>query len=71
MSAHASRALPTAQPTCGLRRRPTSTEQRSRALEISHASRLRTKLAGADQPLVLSVRGVGYRLLPAVAGAER
>lgn len=35
----------------------------------SHAHRLRHKLAGADQPLVLTVWGVGYRLLQA-AGAS-
>jgi DNA-binding response OmpR family regulator len=31
----------------------------------SHAHRLRTKLAGSDQPLVRNVWGVGYRLLEA------
>ncbi len=63
MSAHASRALPTAQPTCGLRRRPTSTEQRSRALKISHACRLRRRLADAGATgLVRNIWGVGLRL---------
>ena len=63
MSAHASRALPTAQPTCGLRLRPTSTEQRSRALEISHAARLRARLQIGGDRFVRNVWGVGYRLI--------
>ena len=33
----------------------------------SHAHRLSGKLAGAKEPLVLTVRGVGYRLLEGTA----
>lgn len=58
------RVQPTSQPTCRRWQSPTSTANAFRPLEIRHAYRLRRKLiaAGADRPLVLCVRSVGYRL---------
>jgi DNA-binding response OmpR family regulator len=69
MSYHAGRDGHTAQTTCRLRRSATAITVHSLALKISHACRLRAKLAGAGQPIVLTVWGVGYRLLE--AGGER
>ena len=51
------------QPTCRQRPSSTTTEPHSPALEITHASRLRRRLAdaGADG-LLRNIWGVGYRL---------
>jgi hypothetical protein len=52
------------QPTCRQRPSSTTTEPYSLALEISHASRLRRRLAdaGADG-LLRNIWGIGYRLI--------
>jgi len=52
-----------AQPTRRLRLRPPTADAKLQPLEISHARRLRRKLAGAGVRLVLTAWGVGYRLL--------
>ena len=54
----------TAHPTCGTRPRPPSIGPRPQSLEITHAFRLRTKLAAAEpgRPWVINVWGIGYRL---------
>jgi DNA-binding response OmpR family regulator len=64
MSCHAGRAGQTAQTTCCRRPSSTTTESYARALEITHAFRLRHKLAAASPgpKLVINVWGVGYRL---------
>ena len=64
MSCHAGRDGHTAQPTCSQRPSSTTTESYSVALEITHAWRLRKKLEDArpGRRLMISVRGVGYRL---------
>jgi DNA-binding response OmpR family regulator len=53
------------QPTCRQRRSSTTTDPCSLALEISHAVRLRQKLAaaGAGRRLVINVWSIGYRLI--------
>ena len=63
MSCHAGGDGHTAQPTCCRRSSSKTTESYSVALEITHAYRLRHKLeqAGAE-PLVQTIRGVGWRL---------
>jgi hypothetical protein len=53
------------QPTCRQRPSSTTTEPYSVALEISHAARLRQKLAGSEHRLVINVWGVGYKLAEA------
>ena len=52
------------QPTCRQQRSSTTTGPYSLALEISHASRLRRRLAdaGADG-LLRNIWGIGYRLM--------
>ena len=64
MSCHAGRDGHTAQPTCSQRPSSTTTESYSVALEITHAFRLRTKLAAAEpgRRWVINVWGIGYRL---------
>jgi hypothetical protein len=53
----------TAQPTCRLRPRPTTTGPKLCSLEISHATRLRGRLADARaEGLLRNVWGVGLRL---------
>jgi len=53
-----------AQPTCRQRPASTTTAPNSSALEISHAYRLRRKLAAASsESLVQTVWGIGYRLM--------
>jgi hypothetical protein len=50
------------QPTCRHRPSSTTTGPNSSALEISHASRLRGKLAAAGaQQMIQNVWGVGYK----------
>jgi len=53
------------QPTCRQRPSSTATEPGPLALEISHAVRLRMKLAaaGAGRRLVINVWSIGYRLI--------
>jgi len=63
-----------AQPTCRLRPQPSTAAPKLRSLEITHAHRLRRKLADADadRALVVNVWGIGYRLCdhaPAKAAA--
>ena len=53
----------TAQPTCRLRQRPRNTGSKPCSLEISHACRLRAKLANDAHRVIVNVWGVGYRLL--------
>jgi hypothetical protein len=65
MTNPAQRGAHTAQPTCRLRHAPRNTCPKPCSLEISHASRLRCKLAAADpdgERYLASVWGVGYRL---------
>ena len=63
MSCHAGRDGHTAQPTCCPRSSSTTTESYSLALEITHASRLRRRLADAGAyGLLRNIWGVGYRL---------
>jgi hypothetical protein len=64
MSCHAGGDRRTAQPTCCRQPSATTTESYSLALEITHAFRLRRKLAAAEpgRALVINVWGVGYRL---------
>jgi hypothetical protein len=66
MSCHAGGHGQTPQTTCRRRPSSTTTESYARALEITHAFRLRQKLrsAGAGD-LVVNVWGVGLRLSPA------
>jgi hypothetical protein len=52
----------TTQPTCRLRQRPPTIGPRHWSLEISHASRLRQKLAAHGERLVINIWGVGYCL---------
>jgi hypothetical protein len=54
---------PAAQPTCRQRPASTTTGPSSRPLKISHACRLRAKLANPTHPLIINVWGVGYRLV--------
>jgi hypothetical protein len=64
MSCHAGGHGQTAQTTCCRRPSSTTTESYARALEITHAFRLRRKLCeGLDERLVVNVWGVGYRLM--------
>jgi hypothetical protein len=64
MRSQASRGVLTALPTCRLRPYPTTTAPHSRALEITHASRLRRKLCGErHERLIVNVWGVGFRLI--------
>lgn len=58
-----SAGLVTAYPTCWLRQRPTNGPRDGSSLEISHACRLRAKLANPTHKLIVNVWGVGYRLL--------
>jgi hypothetical protein len=53
----------TAQPTCRLRQRPRITGPRVCSLEITHACRLRKKLACDTHRLIINVWGVGLKLL--------
>jgi len=54
---------PAAQPTCRHRPSSTTTGPSSSALEISHASRVRRRLADAGAGgLLRNIWGVGYRL---------
>jgi hypothetical protein len=54
------------QPTCRHRPSSTTTGPSSSALEISHACRLRRRLADAGgNGLLLNIWGVGYRLVDA------
>jgi hypothetical protein len=64
MNGHTGGDRQTAQPTCRRRPSSTTTESSARQLEITHAFRLRTKLAAAEpgRRLVINVWGVGYRL---------
>lgn len=60
---HHHRVRHTPQTTCRRRPTPTNAALTAPPLEISHASRLRRKLANPTRPLVINVWGVGLRLL--------
>lgn len=50
------------QPTCRWRLSPTTSRPKTDPLEITHACRLRRKLAEHGARAVVNVWGVGYRL---------
>jgi hypothetical protein len=64
MTNAAQRGPLTAQPTCRLRERPRNTGSKLWSLEITHASRLRRRLADAGvDGLLRNIWGIGYRLV--------